>query len=284
MSSQAERVKVIQMEAEGLKQYLAALPEDAWTKPSACADWEVRDVVTHLTGVMNNYRNHITRGLRGDTSTPEGSSEQYTFTLTLPEERQKMAMGRAQRIIDRREQLGTGLPFMFSQACDPFTQLVSNLNPHEWNKLCYHPWGLLNVRALVNAGVFELAIHGRDIRSALKPPPPLSHEALAVMLDHIIDSLHWFFPPSRGQSAPLCYRFELTGAVSNKYDIVIEADRTRMRAADDPPANVIFRCDTETFVLLMCGRIPFDAAVANGQLLVEGDSRLATELQRLSCS
>jgi len=48
MSTQAECVKVVQTESERLKQYLAALPQDAWTKPSACALWEVRDVVTHL--------------------------------------------------------------------------------------------------------------------------------------------------------------------------------------------------------------------------------------------
>jgi len=37
MSTQAELVKVIQTESERLKQYLTALPPDAWTKPSACA-------------------------------------------------------------------------------------------------------------------------------------------------------------------------------------------------------------------------------------------------------
>ena len=40
MATQAECVKVIQTEAERLRQYLAALPADAWTKPSACALWE----------------------------------------------------------------------------------------------------------------------------------------------------------------------------------------------------------------------------------------------------
>ena len=48
MSTQAELIKVVQTESERLQQYLAALPADAWTKPSACARWEVRDVVAHL--------------------------------------------------------------------------------------------------------------------------------------------------------------------------------------------------------------------------------------------
>ena len=67
MSTQAELVTVIQTESERLQQYLAALPQDAWTKPSACPLWDVRDVVAHLIRVPNNYTVRITRGLQGDT-------------------------------------------------------------------------------------------------------------------------------------------------------------------------------------------------------------------------
>ena len=58
MSTQAELIKVVQTESERLQQYLAALPADAWTKPSACARWEVRDVVAHLITIPNLYGPH----------------------------------------------------------------------------------------------------------------------------------------------------------------------------------------------------------------------------------
>ena len=54
MSTQAELVTIIQTEVERLQQYLAALPQDAWTKPSACPLWDVRDVVVHLLRVPDN--------------------------------------------------------------------------------------------------------------------------------------------------------------------------------------------------------------------------------------
>src|SRR5437016_2467260 len=49
MATQAELVTVVQTESERLQQYLAALPQDAWTTPSACALWEIRDVVAHMS-------------------------------------------------------------------------------------------------------------------------------------------------------------------------------------------------------------------------------------------
>ena len=105
MSTQAELVKVIQTESERLQQYLAALPADAWTKPSACALWEVRDVVAHLIFAANYYTHCITRGLRGDTSTPAGRPEPSSFHTTSQEERQQRATAGAQRTIAFRESI-----------------------------------------------------------------------------------------------------------------------------------------------------------------------------------
>jgi putative sterol carrier protein len=41
-------------------------------------------------------------------------------------------------------------------------------------------------------------------------------------------------------------------------------------------ADVTCCCDTETFVLLIYGRLTPQAAVVNGRLVVEGDRRLLT--------
>ena len=88
MATQAERVTVVQTESERLKQYLAALPADAWTTPSACALWAVRDVVAHLIMAAHVYTDSITRGLRDDPSPPAGRPEWHPFTTASPAERQ----------------------------------------------------------------------------------------------------------------------------------------------------------------------------------------------------
>jgi uncharacterized protein (TIGR03083 family) len=181
MSTQAECVKVLQTEFERLKQYLATLPADAWTKPSACALWEVRDVVAHLIFEANYYTDCITRGLRGDTSTPEGRPEPGSFHTVSQEERQQIATA-AQRMIAFRERLGQELLDVFCQTGDHFNHLVARLSPHEWESPCYVARGMLPVRSLVREMVFERAIHGWDIRSALEPSAHLSPDALAVIL------------------------------------------------------------------------------------------------------
>jgi Mycothiol maleylpyruvate isomerase N-terminal domain len=137
MSTQAELVKVVQTESERLKQYLAALPQDAWTKPSACALWEVGDVVAHLTTVPNTYTTgHITRALRGDTSPPAGGFDPSIFKTHSQEERRQWRAALAQRPITNRERFGNDLLSRFGQNWDHFHHFIATLSAQDWHKPC----------------------------------------------------------------------------------------------------------------------------------------------------
>src|SRR5215813_8099784 len=114
MSTQAECATVLQTEFERLKHYLVALPADAWTQPSACALWEVRDVVAHLSAIAQAYTDRITRGLQGDTSpSPAGFPAPRLFTTLSGEERRQRATAFAQGSIALRARLGYPLVSVF---------------------------------------------------------------------------------------------------------------------------------------------------------------------------
>ena len=66
----------------------------------------------------------------------------------------------------------------------------------------------------------------------------------------------------------------MTGAVPSQYTIVVEGDAVRLEPHEMPEVNVLCRCDRETFVLLMYGRLPLQSALASGRLVVEGDQGL----------
>ena len=132
------------------------------------------------------------------------------------------------------------------------------------------------MHSLAHAGIFELAIHSWDIRSALEPSAPLSPDMLAAMLDFFSACPHWFFFPDARLSTPIRYRFAFTGALSGQWDIVVEGDQAHMGpAADATPANATFSCERETFALLMWGRIGFDAALGDKRIIPTGDMAVA---------
>ena len=174
-------------------------------------------------------------------------------------------------MISLRESLGQELLDVFGTTGDHFNHLVAGLSPQAWDTPCYHSRGIISVRSLVRGMVFERAIHGWDIRSALEPAAHLSPDALAVISEHVAACLYWFFLPGARLSTPLRYRFAFTGVLSKPWDIVVEGDKAHMGPAADAPPHATFSCEVETFVLMMCGRMGFDAALRDNRLIPTGD-------------
>ena len=77
------------------------------------------------------------------------------------------------------------------------------------------------------------------------------------------------------------FRWELRGAVVDTHDIVVEHGRCRMEPADaSATAQVIFRAEAGTFILLLYQRLPLTVATATGGLVIEGDGQLTAAFDR----
>ena len=137
------------------------------------------------------------------------------------------------------------------------------------------------VRQFLAMTLQELVLHGWDIRSRVAPKAALAPESLPALLELIATSrtsgfLTWAFRPGERLSIPVRYCFEVTGAVPNRVDVVVEGDHAYIAEAGDTTASVTFHCDPETYVLVMYGRLSLEAARAMGRLRVEGDQALST--------
>jgi uncharacterized protein (TIGR03083 family) len=167
METLADRVALVQTESTRLTQYLHALPADAWRQPSACAQWQIQDVVAHLTMAAEFYINTVSRGLQGDTAPPEGFPSAGTVNAAV------MAEPLAQMALTTREQLGDQVLTTFEATLTRLNALLAGVGPQEWERLCYHPWRLMPVQQFLAMSVQELVLHGWDIRSRLAPATSL---------------------------------------------------------------------------------------------------------------
>ena len=276
MKALAAHVTLIQAEAERLAQYLATLPPDAWRQPSACQGWEVRDVVAHLIQGAQFYVHTISRGVQGD--------------MARPPELASPAIARAafiaQSAIACRERLGEALLPTFRTRYVELSALLAQLSGGDWEKLCYYTSEPRSrpVREFLALSVQELAIHGWDIRSRLEPVFHLSPESVAVLVQHTPRRLgrphRAVFPLPPEFPGPVRFRWELRGAVVDTHDVIVEHGRCRLEPADASAAQVTFRAEAETFVLLLYQRLLLTVATATGSLVVEGDRELTAAFDR----
>ena len=86
-------------EFQWLTRYLQTLPEEVWPKPSACDDWEVRDVAGHLVLAAKFYSDVVSRGVRGDTS------PSLLFSGIDATNRSTLAQCLSETAVDRRRNL-----------------------------------------------------------------------------------------------------------------------------------------------------------------------------------
>jgi uncharacterized protein (TIGR03083 family) len=270
METPKTRVQLLQVESERLGQYLHSLPPDAWSRPSACHRWAVRDVVGHLIMGAELYSSVVSRGLQKDVSPLEGFPEAGTVNAA------SASAFIDQLSVARRENLGDHVLSTFNATSDQLNQLLAGLGPHEWETPCYHPAGLLAVRTFVDLRLTELVMHGWDIRSRLEPEAPLLPASLPAFLDVLAVVVGWAFWPGTRYATPVRYRFEMTGTVPTRRDIVVAGDQARMEPVGAALANVTCHCATETFVFLMYGRLTPQDAITDGRMTVDGEAEWVT--------
>ena len=279
MDSFTDHVKVLQAESERIKQYLRALPLEALSKPSACTQWQVQDVIAHLVGVAETYANSVSRGLQGETGPLPGRLPAGQATAATSAE------GIAQRSIAARQTLGDQLLATFDAANDRLNSLLAGLEPEQRETPCYHSGGIVKAQNFIDLRLKELAVHEWDIRAALEPEAHVSPASIPAIMTTISESiasgsLRWAFWSGPYLTTPVRYHFVVTGLGPSKPDIVVEGNTLRMEDAGDTPARVTIRCNTETYVLLVYGRLGLEAALASGRLMIEGDRELALAFGR----
>jgi uncharacterized protein (TIGR03083 family) len=264
-----EMIDVMSFEASQLWDFMARLGQEGWSRPSACPGWTVGDVLAHLTQGASAWSATITRAIAGDANPPPGEQ------MLRPGERGSEAT--AQRAIAFRQGMGeVALLDAFSDGYQRLHSVLLGLQPGDWDKPCYHRRGVLPTRDYVGLRLQELTIHGWDIRSAFNKAATLSERPLQALLGVAQRWLSNTFRPAPGLTAPIRYRFDVSGPVPIRQDVLVSQDSFQREPVTDRGADVTFRCTTGDYLLLVYGRLPLDRAVDTGRLAIEGNREQAS--------
>ena len=262
-----ETVKLVDIEAARLKSFLEGLDEDQWSQDSSCEGWSVADVAAHLSAGANNWATSISRAVNGDSGPPAGQ------TPLDPGDRGSEII--SQSAISYRQGAGSDLFEKFSAGYDLLKQSLSKLKDEDWEKPCYHRRGPMPIRELVAVRVQELAIHGWDIRWGIDKSAELGEETLPMLAGRVPRWLRIAFTPGLNLPVPVRYRFDITGPVEIKQDVVVDSDAFQLDALGSGGADVVFRCDTGNYILLIYGRLDINEASRDGRLEITGSKEQA---------
>jgi uncharacterized protein (TIGR03083 family) len=262
------RAKVLEAEVRAVKEYVSTLSLEDLEKASACEGWTVADVVGHLAG--QPFVSRMNRGLQGDISPDGGASAVATH------DEDRFARNIFDRAKSTNEQYGERLLEILCQHLGEDVGFFNDAKPGDWDKLCYWPPGPEPVRTMLDMRISELTMHIWDIRSVLHDQYHLSNDSVMVLIDTVDRAARRAFRPDPSLANPVRHRFVIAGPISTGRDIVVAAEGARVEPAGSDAPDVTFRCDGETYVLVMYGRLKAETAMADGRLTFEGNAQLAS--------
>ena len=254
------RVWVAKRLAAYIRAYLGALTAWQWKLPSACAEWQVRDVVSHLIGGAERQAESMERGRGGDSNPPAGFVTQEPVELSATN---------AKRDIDRSNQLEGHFLESFDISYGLLHHQFDQYCGASWDTLAWHARrGAMTAAAYVELRIQELAIHDYDIRSAFRSDPSLDPESVPVLLDMTPRWLGMCFRPSDALPRPVVYRFDVGSEI---YRMTVTGDQFVMELGDTLQADLSLSASRENYLLFTYGRLSAADGIAAGKLIVLGD-------------
>jgi uncharacterized protein (TIGR03083 family) len=253
---------LVRSEGEALFDQLMAVDREEWSRPTACAGWDVLDVLVHLTLGTEFHLKLVANTLAGEVRPPWGDTklplEVAPSDYYRRRHRDSHANGPDVNLTAFREQLGRYVALL-----DRATE--SDLDRPGWFYVGEAP-----LRVIVAARTFDLILHGADIRRPLGIQPTFSPEGRVFAGKYVSGSLSQFWKPELAEGAMGTIRQEVDG---DTVHVVPTAEGLRF-APPDGPTDAQITTDGGTWALLTWRKLPLAEAEAAKLATVTGDRAL----------
>jgi uncharacterized protein (TIGR03083 family) len=250
-------------ERERLGRTIQYTGPDAWDEESVCPGWRNRDIVAHLAA-QDTAAAQLLAG--------EPAAEFDAFREA--NEGDLWVGGFNEWAVKLREELPIRqLISDWGKAAQAFLVLAARLSDDEWNSNKVE-WvaGEIGVRYLVQSRIIEWWLHGEDIRGGAGLEENPQHWPVYVTNDMAVRMLPWTLGQA-GLSFPgRSIQVDLEGVGGGTWHWGLEP-RTSPPQDRKPDAFVNGR--GTAFALVAGRRVPADAYLDDGDLVVGGDEALA---------
>lgn len=252
----------LRQEYDLLNSSLGALRPERWLGPSMSAEWPVQKVVSHLGSGAEITQRTLQENL--DQAAP----------LT-PEARQA--------IWDHFDSLAPApLYEAFRDRNDAHLGYLEGLQGERRQAGVRFFAGTAPVGEFSQFRLSELALHSWDIRAALDPTARLLPGTARTLLPHGLETLtRRAKAPVRTELAGTVYGFTVSGPRRESFALRVEPDTITVDEGVAARAEASLELPTEAFIRLYAGRLPLEAAEADGEVVIQGDRAAALRLNAL---
>lgn len=254
MSTRTDLLATLQSTFGDFGSMIDSLSPDQWQVQSLCPAWTVHGVVVHVTTVES-----ILLGWRPD-------SAENPFLRMGGVAAELGAMTPAELTARHHEVVAAR------------TAELATMTDADFDAPSFTPVGPGTYARFMAIRVFDTWVHHRDITVPLGIATDDSGPAAEISVGEVEGSIGYIAGKKIGVPDGKGIAFEVTGAAPRR--ILVKVDGRAARVAELPDPDVTLTADTLTFMLLACGRIDPEAAIAAGSVRWTGDDELGGRAAR----
>jgi uncharacterized protein (TIGR03083 family) len=256
-------IGAIRREYEVLDRWLAALSEQAWQGPTACSEWPVYKVVSHLgSGAEITLQTILEQVGGGPPADQEARQKVWSHFDSLTAPQPLYAEFR-----DRNQQYFAALDALPADKREQRVKFFA---------------GELPVAGFSLYRLGEFTLHSWDLRVGLDPTARLLSTTVGPYLPQSLQTMNRRANKDAKQALDgTAWSVALWGPVERQFALVVRDGN--VEAVDEPPGTpaASLRISAEAFCRLCVGRLPLEQAERDGEVDLGGDRATALRLNEL---
>lgn len=253
MSNRTDLIATLDEVFTSFGRLIDSLTPEQWQVQSLCPAWTAQGVVQHVTT--------IEAGLLG---WRPGGENPFAAMAAVGAEIAALSPGE--------------LVARYHATVQARMAELRGMGDDEFDAPSFTPVGQSTYGRFMAIRVFDTWVHERDIRVPLGIDGDDSGPAAETSLDEVQGSIGYIAGKKIGMPDGKGIAFHVTGPVER--DILVKVDGRAARVTELPSPDVEVWADSLTFMLLACGRIDPEQAVADGRIRATGEPELAARAMR----
>lgn len=245
-------LRVVRGERATFYKLIDSTDDETWKTPTACTEWEIRDVVGHMVDVTEAY---IERFALSRAKEPFPEAHGLPVMAHMLDETAK-GFRRAPRaqLIARLKDASTKL-----------FEIFDALTPEQWaGEIVPHVYmGPLPDFFYPAFQLMDYALHSWDIRAGLGDSQPLTHDAATTLIPYMFILQKYTVDAEHAKGVDATWGVRISGDQGGSWKLQVKNGELTYEEGSVAACPVVFNFDPNEFVLNAFQRIQGGAAIGD---------------------
>lgn len=245
-------LRVVRAERSTFYQLIDSTDDQTWKTPTACTEWEIRDVVGHMVDVTEAY---IERFALSRAKQPFPNAHGLPVMAGMLDEAAKRFRSSSRaHLIARLKESSTRL-----------FEIFDALTPEQWTgEIVPHVYmGPLPDFFYPAFQLMDYSLHSWDIRAGLGESRPLSDAAAAALVPYMFILLKYTVDADHARGVDATWGVRVSGDQGGSWRVQLKDGELSFEEGSLAGCPVVFNFDPNDFVLTAFQRIEAGAAIGD---------------------